>query len=318
MSAGTDLLTTLLRRQINPEDCTFETCNILDSWYKYRPSFVANLILTIIFGLSAITYTIQGVATRRFIGFSIAMALGTAGETTGYVGRILMWQNPWKQIPFMIQICCLTIAPAFLAAGIYFTLSRIVTAFGVDNSRIPPLWYPRIFIPCDVLALALQGAGGGIASTSTDPAGANLGKNLMIAGLVAQVVTLSAFIALAVDFSVRAWRRLRAIGDAALDPRHARLRRSFGFRAFLGALALATLCIFVRCVFRVAELSEGWNGPLMRDEPLFIALEGVMIIVAVLALNVFNPAIFFKAGYDKDIALEMKTDTIDSGRSTVI
>ncbi|TPX23572.1 hypothetical protein DIZ76_012906 [Coccidioides immitis] len=218
-----------------------------------------------------------------------------------------------KAVPFMIQICCLTIAPAFLAAGIYFTLSRIVTTFGADNSRIRPLWYPRIFIPCDIIALSLQGAGGGIASSSEDPDGADLGKNIMIAGLVAQVVTLSAFILLAVDFSIGAYRRMRSMGgDAALDPRHARLRASFGFRAFLVALAVSTLTIFTRCVYRVAELSEGWDGPLMRDEPLFIVLEGVMIVIAVVVLNAFNPAICFKDGYDNDVSQGMKSGKLEA------
>ncbi|EER27349.1 hypothetical protein D8B26_006596 [Coccidioides posadasii str. Silveira] len=313
MSATTALLTTLFRRELDTESCTFETCDIELSWYKYRPSLEANATLTAIFGLSAIIFLIQGIVTRRFVGFTIAMVLGTVAEAVGYVGRILMWDNPWKQVPFMIQICCLTIAPAFLAAGIYFTLSRIVTTFGADNSRIRPLWYPRIFIPCDIIALSLQGAGGGIASSSEDPDGADLGKNIMIAGLVAQVVTLSAFILLAVDFSIRAYRRMRSMGgDAALDPRHARLRASFGFRAFLVALAVSTLTIFTRCVYRVAELSEGWDGPLMRDEPLFIVLEGVMIVIAVVVLNAFNPAICFKDGYDKDVSQGMKSGKLEA------
>jgi hypothetical protein len=66
-----------------------------------------------------------------------------------------------------MQIVCLTIAPAFLAAGIYLCLSRIVVTFGAQNSRIKPKDYPRIFIPCDVLSLVLQAAGGGYASIKT-------------------------------------------------------------------------------------------------------------------------------------------------------
>lgn len=66
----------------------------------------------------------------------------------------------------MIQIVCLTIAPAFLAAGIYLCLSRIVVTFGEENSRIKPLSYPRIFVPCDILSLVLQATGGGMASVA--------------------------------------------------------------------------------------------------------------------------------------------------------
>lgn len=199
----------------------------------------------------------------------------------------------------MLQISCLTFAPAFLAAGIYFTLSRIVVTFGSKNSRIPPQWYPRIFITCDVISLVLQAAGGALASTAEDTAGANLGRDVMIAGLVFQVVTMTSFILLAVDFAFRTWRRTQDLGEAALEPRHSALRTSSRFRAFLIALAAATLLIFLRCVYRVAELSEGWHGPLMSNEPLFIALEGAVIVASVALLIVFNPGHCFKEGYEK-------------------
>lgn len=67
-----------------------------------------------------------------------------------------------------MQIVCLTIALAFIAAGLYLTLSRIVITFGPENSPIKPPSYPRIFIPCDVVSLLLQAAGGGIASATSN------------------------------------------------------------------------------------------------------------------------------------------------------
>ncbi|KAK2742405.1 hypothetical protein FQN55_007843 [Onygenales sp. PD_40] len=295
------LVSALLRREEEEFDgnlCTFETCDLVDSYYGYRPSLIANVVLTALFGISCAAFFLQAFKSKQFIGFSVAMTLGTVGETLGYVGRILMHNNPWKEIPFMIQICCLTVAPAFLAAGIYFCLSRIVTTFGRENSRIPAVWYPRIFITCDVIALILQAAGGGIAS-SADPgdSSADLGKNLMIAGVVFQVVTLGIFIVLASDFAIRTWLRIRSLGAGALDAKYARLRDSTAFRSFLLALAISTLFIFVRCVYRIAELSGGWDGPLMKEEPLFIALEGGMVSAAVLVLNAFHPGRCFGQGY---------------------
>lgn len=213
----------------------------------------------------------------------------------------------------MMQIACLTFAPAFLAAGIYFTLSRIVVTFGRDNSRLAPLWYPRIFIPCDVLSLLFQAVGGGIAAAAETEAASDLGTNIMIVGLVLQVVTLTIFISLAADFSIRTWRRIRVMGDAALDPRFATLRTSGPFRSFLVALAVATLCIYTRCVYRIAELSDGWDGPLMSNQGLFIGLEGVLIAASVVLLLVLSPCYCFKEGYDKDISHEMKNRKKNNG-----
>ena len=87
------------------------------------------------------------------------------------------------------------------------------------------------------------------------------------------------------------------MGDAALDPEHAALRRSSKFRVFLVALGLATVCIFIRSVYRVAELSEGWTGALIQNQRLFIGFEGAMVIAAVSVLNAFHPGYCFREGY---------------------
>lgn len=87
------------------------------------------------------------------------------------------------------------------------------------------------------------------------------------------------------------------MGDAALDPKHAVLRASTKFQAFLVALGLATFCIFIRSIYRVAELSEGWTGALIENQHLFIGFEGAMVIVAVLVLNLFHPGYCFREGY---------------------
>jgi hypothetical protein len=126
------------------------------------------------------------------------------------------------------------------------------------------------------------------------------GDNIMIAGLSFQVFTMLLFILLSFEYGWRVFRRLQAQGEAGLDPTHAKLRNSTPFKSFLAALILATLCIFTRCVYRVAELSEGWTGALMKNQSMFIGLEGVMVIIAALALAIFHPGLCFKLGYEKD------------------
>jgi hypothetical protein len=252
--------------------------------------------------MSLLLFIFQAVWSKRFIGFSIAMLSGSILELLGYIGRVMAHNNPFDQNSFLLQIICLTIAPAFYAAGLYFCLSRIVLTFGADNSRLSPGLYPKIFLPCDFFSLVLQALGGGMASAAThtgkNPA---TGNHIMIAGLVFQVVTLLVFIILSTDFAIRTWTRIRTLGKAqALDPTHAKLRDSFKFRGFIIALIFATLCIFTRSVYRVAELSEGWTGYLISTQKFFISLEGAIVAAGILSLNAFHPGLCFQEGYVKE------------------
>jgi hypothetical protein len=100
-------------------------------------------------------------------------------------------------------------------------------------------------------------------STSANGA-SQIAIDIALAGLALQVFTLAIFAGLFVDYIVRFAKTPMA--KTALTPR---------VKTFLGALALATLLILARCGYRVAELKEGYGGPLVADEPLFIGMEGV-------------------------------------------
>ena len=50
---------------------------------------------------------------------------------------------------------------------------------------------------------------------------------------------------------------------------------SRGFKTFSIFMTISITLILIRCIYRIDELSEGYTGPLIRNEGLFIALEGV-------------------------------------------
>ncbi|KAH9861427.1 hypothetical protein J1614_011173 [Plenodomus biglobosus] len=275
---------------------TFELCGLEDSFWGYRLNYIANLAFAVLFGISMVAFLGQGILSKKWWGFTFAMTAGCALEVIGYIARTKAYEYLWEEDYFLIQIVCLTVAPAFLAAGIYLCLSRIITTFGSENSRLKPRSYPRIFILCDVVSLVLQATGGALASVAShENRSPDTGNHVMIAGLAFQVFTLLIFLLLALDFAIRTCRRISSDGAyAALDQRHAKLRSSWVFRGFLMALTISTLCIFTRCVYRVAELSEGWEGHLMLTQKYFIGLEGAVVIAAVLLLNMFHPGLCFK------------------------
>ncbi len=209
-------------------------------------------------------------------------------EYSGYIGRIIMHSNPWSTTGFEIQICCLIIAPAFIAAGIYLTLKHIVIELGSSFSRLRPKFYTWIFISCDILSLVLQGAGGGLAA-SADPGSSlqSVGTDLMITGVVWQVCTLLGFGALVSDYVFRSFRH-------TLEPAGYKLLGTLRFKLFVSSLVLAFFTVFTRCVYRVAELVPGWANPIMQNEAEFIVLDSVMVAIATVCLTVFHPGTCFE------------------------
>ena len=126
------------------KNCTLATCSIHDSYYDYLPSLGGNATFLVLFSLSLAGFILTFILTRRAIAFTFAFVCGIALEVLGYVGRIISHHDPFNENGFLLQIICLTIAPAFLAGGIYLCLRRIVYTFGQENSRIKPETYTRL------------------------------------------------------------------------------------------------------------------------------------------------------------------------------
>jgi hypothetical protein len=183
----------------------------------------------------------------------------------------------------------LTIGPAFLSASVYLCLARIVVAYGENLSRFTPRLYTITFITFDFIALLLQAIGGAIASGATTPSQDKMGINIMVAGVGWQVGSLGIFAILCAEF---AWRVHRS-PESQRNPNFTLLRNTFRFKGFLWTLGLATLAIFVRSVFRCAELQGGFHGKLANQQITFMILEGAMIICAVLLLTIFHPGLAF-------------------------
>jgi phosphatidylglycerophosphate synthase len=95
------------------------------------------------------------------------------------------------------------------------------------------------------------------------------GVDIAIAGLSFQVFTLTIFICLATDYAIRYLRGRKEQRGGK------QVKVTMRFKVFVGFLTFAILCILVRCVYRIDELSDGYSGPLVHKQGLFIGLEGV-------------------------------------------
>lgn len=128
-------------------------------------------------------------------------------------------------------------------------------------SRFRPALLSWVFIPCDIVSLALQAGGGATSSTST---GSNqVGVNVSLCGLALQVFTLLVFLLVSSDYLIR----FRRSAQRPIVKPHLKL--------FLAFLAAAIILILIRCIYRIGELSEGYSGALFHNEPVFYGLESV-------------------------------------------
>ncbi|KAG5291238.1 parasitic phase-specific protein PSP-1 [Histoplasma capsulatum G186AR] len=280
--------------------CTEVTpeCPVEATIYGYKPNPVVNLICVIVFGVLFFVAVWQTYKHKTY-SFGVAMSLGCVAEAIGYGGRLVLNRNPWDSNGFQIQICTLIIAPSFFTAAIYLTLKHLCFALGPHLSIIKPSLYTWIFISFDVLSLSLQGAGGALAATGDTEPDKNRGAQIMLSGIVWQVVTLIIFGGMAGHFF---WRLLGDDGRR-MSIESQKVWANTKFRRFLISLGISFFVIFVRCTYRIAEMAGGWSNHIMQDEISFVILEGVMCIIAAILLTTFHPGTHFpqmRTDYQKD------------------
>ena len=290
------------------------SCPVSGTLYGYLPNLPVNAFFAALFGLLLLAQLLIGTYTRTWT-YMLAVGLGVFGEMTGYIGRLVMRNNPWANPGFETQICCLVLAPSFLAAGIYLTLKHVILYCGPEYSRLKAKWYPWIFIGSDLGSIIVQAIGGGVAASANhgsvyNKALLDAGDALIIAGIALQSVTMFVCGSLIFDFFLR---RRKAISMAASGEKgntntitatpgestntspseHRNTAAAPHFHIFSWALGFATLTILIRCIYRLPEMAGGWGNPRMRNETQFLILDGMMIALASIALTVAHPGLLF-------------------------
>ena len=83
--------------------CHLGNCPLEWSLYTYRPSLAANSTFLALFAIIGLVHIYLGYRWRSW-GFMVGMILGCLSEIIGYAGRIMLWNNPFSFVGFMVQI----------------------------------------------------------------------------------------------------------------------------------------------------------------------------------------------------------------------
>ncbi|KAJ6496238.1 RTA1-like protein [Mycena sanguinolenta] len=257
-----------------------------DSHYGYVPQEAVAILFLALFGLSTALHVAQATYFRMWWLFLTAVLCGV-GEVIGWSGRLWSSITPIDKTPFTIQISSTIIAPTPLLAATFVIMARVIDQLGTSYSRLTPMWYTIVFLPCDIISLVVKGIGGGMASSAPDLSGANRGGRVMLGGIAFQFLVIIIFSALVCDFTLRYLfdRPVRTEGGqrGILTPR---------LKTMLIALVFSTVVLFIRSVYRLIELSGGWEGRIIHTEVYFNVLDGGMVTLAIFTFNFVHPGIF--------------------------
>ncbi|KAJ6488851.1 RTA1 like protein-domain-containing protein [Mycena sanguinolenta] len=151
-----EFMTTKLATQTTP----------LRSPYHYTPTRWVCLTFLSSFGISTVLSQLrfgQALLYRAWYMLPTAAFCGIL-EIVGWVSRLSSSKDPHVLLPYEIQMTATIVAPTPLLAANFLTLGKVVECLGSRYCRIAPKTYSMIFLGCDLVALAVQGTGGAIAS----------------------------------------------------------------------------------------------------------------------------------------------------------
>lgn len=118
------------------------------------------------------------------------------------------------------------------------------------------------------------------------------GTDIMVAGILFQLASISVFVILLILFLLRV--------------RHERF--PWNLKLVVFAMIFSVVMIYVRSIYRSIELLQGWSGYLITHQIYFIVLDAILMVLAVAVFNVLNPGWLLSRGQNGSKAGEMDGD----------
>ena len=184
------------------------------------------------------------------------------------------------------------IAPSFITATIYIIFGRMMTHLNASDYSIIKFEYQTtFFVSGDVFSFFVQSAGGGMMSQSGNQ---DLGPKIVIAGLIIQMIFLFFFIFSEIKFTYLINKMPTTASYGNIKTSTMNLAPT-DWKILNSTLIITSILIFARCVVRVVEFAQGFNGFIISHEAFIYLLDGLlMIIVSFLLLRVRPELVMFE------------------------
>jgi hypothetical protein len=183
-------------------------------------------------------------------------------ETIGYAARAAAHNDTVSKTPYIIQSILILIAPILFAASIYMILGRLITRTNsAPLSIIRSRWVTKIFVAGDILSFFVQSGGAGMLVRADSPDAVKRGENIILGGLILQILIFGFFVVVAAT-----WHR-------RLDERPTAAAAELHWRKYVRLLYAASALITIRNTCRVVEYALG-----RVQIPFFRRLYGLLLM----------------------------------------
>ncbi|KAH7344630.1 RTA1 like protein-domain-containing protein [Rhizoctonia solani] len=283
---------------------------IQGSLYGYVPTRWICILFVVLYAVSTALHTGQAIWSRIWWLFPTIVCGGIL-EILGWAGRLWSSSSPGLLNPYLMQICCTILAPSFMTAANFVILGKMIERLGYQYSRLSPNLYTVVFVSCDIIALVVQAVGGAKASLAVqlmneDP---EKGAKIMVGGIIFQMAAITIYTLLAAEFLLRYIfdRPVRQIVSSDSETARPKPQLDTNITLMILGLSISTLFIYIRSIYRTIELLDGWTGSIITNQLYFNVLEGMPIIVAMYAINIFHPGfLLYPVKSARNVSLDEK------------
>lgn len=246
--------------------------------YGYSPSKVGIGISVVLFAI--VTAHHGWMMFRKRCWFWTSFWIGGILEVLGYIIRGVSSNQPDNVGLYAIQSLFILLPPILFAASIYMTLSRLLVYIEGDFvSPIKVKYVTKLFVFGDVLSFLLVSSGAGLQASAETVEKSKTGSNIVIGGLVIQLIFFSGFLILSSlchgRLNQHNWRTTFS----------GKLQWPILFYALYGACIL----ILARSIFRVIEYADGRDGKLMTTEIYMYILDTLLMFLVMVLFSVVHP-----------------------------
>jgi len=264
----------------------------------YNPlKYIASNVLTgIAFGLVLVVGIIQTWLIKRFgAKWMMSMTIGAYFFALGLSFRFGLHLHPQSKGIYIVEYMFVVLSPCAFIAADYILLGRIAKHLNADKHLlVRSRRITIVFVTSDITTFLIQACGGGLTASANQPTKALAGSRIFLAGLVAQLLSFLSFTYIYVVFLYRVWRHEREIWVMDNNKKWYK-----SWLALASALFISCIGILIRSGYRVAELSEGFDGPLTTSQALFYGVDTLPLFVAIAIYIPFWPGRFIDSNNNR-------------------